>query len=57
MMSLAEAARVASGRVSGADARFAGVSTDSRSIARGELFVSLRGERFDGNQFLAAAGV
>ena len=55
MMSLAEAARVASGRVSGADARFAGVSTDSRSIARGELFVALRGERFDGHQFLAAA--
>src|SRR5919204_60953 len=55
MMSLAEAARVTGGRVSGNDARFAGVSTDSRSIGAGELFVALRGERFDGHQFLAAA--
>lgn len=32
-----------------------GVSTDSRTIRRGELFVALRGERFDGHRFLAAA--
>jgi UDP-N-acetylmuramoyl-tripeptide--D-alanyl-D-alanine ligase len=31
------------------------VSTDSRSVGRGELFVALRGERFDGHEFLAAA--
>ena len=42
-------------RTSGSDARFAGVSTDSRAIGRGELFVALRGERFDGHDFLAAA--
>jgi UDP-N-acetylmuramoyl-tripeptide--D-alanyl-D-alanine ligase len=36
-----------------------GVSTDTRSIARGDIFVALRGERFDGHDFLpqaAAAG-
>jgi UDP-N-acetylmuramoyl-tripeptide--D-alanyl-D-alanine ligase len=55
MMSLAEAAAVTSGRVSGADVRFAGVSSDSRALARAELFVALRGERFDGHDFLAAA--
>jgi UDP-N-acetylmuramoyl-tripeptide--D-alanyl-D-alanine ligase len=30
----------------------AGVSTDSRSIRPGELFIALRGEIFDGHQFL-----
>jgi UDP-N-acetylmuramoyl-tripeptide--D-alanyl-D-alanine ligase len=30
------------------------VSTDSRSIAAGDLFVALRGERFDGHDFLKA---
>ncbi len=55
MMSAAEAAGVTGGRTSGADTRFDGVSTDSRSIGRGELFVALRGERFDGHEFLDAA--
>lgn len=32
-----------------------GVSTDSRSIKPGDLFVALRGERFDGHDFVAAA--
>ncbi|BDV44463.1 UDP-N-acetylmuramoyl-tripeptide--D-alanyl-D-alanine ligase [Geotalea uraniireducens] len=32
-----------------------GVSTDSRTVAAGELFVPLRGERFDGHDYLAAA--
>ena len=55
MMSLAEAAAAIQGRFSGADAAFEGVSTDSRTMARGELFVAIRGERFDGHGFLAAA--
>ena len=55
MMSLVEAAAGITGRTSGGDVRFSGVSTDSRSLARGELFVALRGERFDGHDFLAAA--
>lgn len=32
-----------------------GVSIDSRSIRPGELFVALRGERFDGHEFVGAA--
>ena len=31
------------------------VSTDSRQVAAGELFVALRGERFDGHDFVASA--
>lgn len=34
---------------------FAKVSIDSRRITEGDLFVALRGERHDGNAFLAAA--
>jgi UDP-N-acetylmuramoyl-tripeptide--D-alanyl-D-alanine ligase len=55
MMSLAEAARVLEAPLSGADARFDGVSTDSRTLQPGEIFVALRGERFDGHAFLDAA--
>lgn len=37
--------------------RFAitGVSTDSRQVAVGDLFVALRGDKFDGHNFLSAA--
>lgn len=43
------------GRLAGADVECAGVSTDSRTLRRGELFVALRGERFDGHAFVGAA--
>lgn len=43
----------------GSDAEFRGVSTDSRALKSGELFVALRGPSFDGATFVpqaAAAG-
>jgi UDP-N-acetylmuramoyl-tripeptide--D-alanyl-D-alanine ligase len=43
------------GTLHGADAEFGAVSTDSRTIARGELFVALQGPNFDGHRFVAAA--
>jgi UDP-N-acetylmuramoyl-tripeptide--D-alanyl-D-alanine ligase len=55
MMSLAEAAQLAEGRTSGGNPAFSGVSTDTRSLRAGDLFVALRGERFDGHDFLAQA--
>jgi len=55
MMTLSEAAKTLDGVLKGADVRFNGVSTDTRSIAEGELFVALRGERYDGHAFLEAA--
>ena len=54
MMTLSDAAKATAGRTSGDDARFSGVSTDSRAIQPGELFVALRGEHFDGHDFLVA---
>jgi len=53
-MSLSAAATILGGDICGADVRFSGVSTDSRSIRKGDLFVALRGERFDGHDFLSA---
>jgi UDP-N-acetylmuramoyl-tripeptide--D-alanyl-D-alanine ligase len=37
------------------DAPLAGVSTDTRKIGRGDLFVALKGDRFDAHDFLAQA--
>ena len=55
MMSLAEAAQLVEGRTSGGNPSFGGVSTDTRSLQPGDLFVALRGERFDGHAFLSQA--
>ncbi len=52
---LAEFARVAGGRLDGANAAFGAVTTDSRAVERGELFVALRGERFDAHDFVRQA--
>ena len=52
---LVEVAAATSGRLVGADADFAGVSTDSRTIGAGELFFALRGAHFDGHAFVGSA--
>lgn len=51
-----ELASATGGRFTGGTpADVVGVSTDSRAIAAGGAFVALRGERFDGHDFLADA--
>jgi UDP-N-acetylmuramoyl-tripeptide--D-alanyl-D-alanine ligase len=55
MMDTATAARAMRGRVVGANVRFDRVTTDSRKVAPGDLFVALAGERFDGHDFVATA--
>ena len=57
MLDLREAAGAVPGaRLEGDGAvRVSGVSTDTRRIGAGELFVALRGERFDGHAFVAQA--
>lgn len=37
------------------DASVAGISTDTRTLKKGELFVALRGENFDGHTFINEA--
>jgi UDP-N-acetylmuramoyl-tripeptide--D-alanyl-D-alanine ligase len=57
-LTLADVAAATGGDATGAppsDDPLAGVSIDSRTIQRGELFVAIRGPRFDGHDFLAQA--
>ncbi len=56
MMALSEVREVLNAELRHGDARFARVVIDSRSIAAGDLFVALRGERHDAHQFVAQAG-
>jgi UDP-N-acetylmuramoyl-tripeptide--D-alanyl-D-alanine ligase len=61
MMSLSQAAQLLASR--GVQAQLVGdaqimihrVHTDTRTLARGDLFVALKGERFDAHDFLAQA--
>ncbi|MEP7260499.1 MAG: UDP-N-acetylmuramoyl-tripeptide--D-alanyl-D-alanine ligase [Usitatibacter sp.] len=55
MMDLREAARAIGGRAHGESTRFSGVTTDSRRVNAGDLFVALRGDRFDGNSYAGEA--
>jgi UDP-N-acetylmuramoyl-tripeptide--D-alanyl-D-alanine ligase len=54
-MPLSQAAEVLNARQRGADVTFRGVSTDTRTLAQGNLFVALRGPSFDGHDYLAQA--
>ncbi len=46
------AAAIPGARLVGGDVAFEGVSTDSRTVAGGALFVALKGETFDAHAFL-----
>ena len=48
---LGAVAREVQGRLVGNDGSFGAVTTDSRSLAAGALFVAIAGDKFDGNDF------
>ncbi|HKK13202.1 MAG TPA: UDP-N-acetylmuramoyl-tripeptide--D-alanyl-D-alanine ligase [Gammaproteobacteria bacterium] len=54
-MQLSESARLLDAELAGPDAPFAGVSTDTRTLQQGNLFVALQGPSFDGHAFLDQA--
>lgn len=54
-MSLTETATVLNANYDGADDYFYGCSTDTRTLQKGQLFIAIRGERFDGHDYLANA--
>ena len=54
-MPLSEASRVLNGTCQGEDVRFAGLSTDSRTLLPSNLFVALTGPRFDGHDYVEQA--
>jgi UDP-N-acetylmuramoyl-tripeptide--D-alanyl-D-alanine ligase len=53
--SLSEIRQPLRAQVHGADVSFRAVSTDTRSIGKGDLFVALNGENFDGHNYIASA--
>jgi UDP-N-acetylmuramoyl-tripeptide--D-alanyl-D-alanine ligase len=55
MSTLAAAADSMHGTLHGADQPFTGVSTDTRTLSRGELFVALQGPNFDGRNYVGQA--
>ena len=57
MFDLERVARITAGEFSGKkiNCPLSGISTDSRNIAPGALFIPLRGERFDGHDYLSQA--
>ena len=48
-----EIAQLVQGQLVGADIQIQSVSTDSRNINQGDLFIALKGPNFDGHQFAA----
>ena len=55
MMTVKEVASALGSKWQGKDILFTGVSTDSRKIERGDLFIGLKGERFNGDEFVSTA--
>jgi UDP-N-acetylmuramoyl-tripeptide--D-alanyl-D-alanine ligase len=55
MMSLLEASLVMGGRAVGGDVPFSGVSTDTRTLEKNDLFIAIRGDRYDAHDFLEKA--
>lgn len=55
MMTLSQAATALHAELRGNDTSFSGVCTDSRETKRGDLFVALDGEKFDGHDYLDIA--
>ena len=54
-MPLSELKKRCGGELHGQDIRFNSVSTDSRRVEEGELYLALKGERFDGHEFVKQA--
>jgi UDP-N-acetylmuramoyl-tripeptide--D-alanyl-D-alanine ligase len=55
MSTLAAAADSMHGQLHGADHPFSGVSTDTRTLKKGELFIALQGPNFDGCDYVGQA--
>src|SRR5689334_17639531 len=52
---LRDFAGLCGGKYQGEDRAYNGVATDTRTLRAGEIYLALRGPRFDGNDFVAGA--
>lgn len=57
MFSTKEIAKITGGELIGGDVRVKSVSTDTRTLKKGALFIAVNGERFDGNDYIKQAAV
>ena len=55
MMLMSQAAKALNAELIGADEMFTSVSKDTRDIVEGSLYVALKGDRFDGHEFVEQA--
>lgn len=55
MFSTKKIAEITSGKLVGGDVEVTSVSTDTRTIEKNALFVAVKGERFDGNDYISVA--
>lgn len=55
MMQLSTIAKAVNGQLLGADDNVTSVGTDSRHIINNQLFVAIKGDKFDGNRFAETA--
>ncbi|MFM2407999.1 MAG: hypothetical protein RL358_741 [Pseudomonadota bacterium] len=55
MMRLSQIAAALDAQLIGADVAFSSVNTDSRKIVVGDLFIALRGEKFDGAEYVLSS--
>jgi UDP-N-acetylmuramoyl-tripeptide--D-alanyl-D-alanine ligase len=55
MMSLQQTCQILDGTLHGEDKSFTSVSIDTRSLQSGALYFALKGERFDGHEFIKQA--
>jgi UDP-N-acetylmuramoyl-tripeptide--D-alanyl-D-alanine ligase len=54
-MRLSECAQILNGELVGDDGVFGAVSIDTRTLQPGDLYIAIKGERFDGNEFVDQA--
>lgn len=52
---LSEVALMANGELQGEDVYISGVSTDTRNLHFGDMFIALQGDKFDGHKFIDAS--
>lgn len=55
MMTLSKATEILNGTLIGNDLEFSDVSTDTRSIKNGNLYIALKGDFFDGHDYIEQA--
>jgi UDP-N-acetylmuramoyl-tripeptide--D-alanyl-D-alanine ligase len=55
MLMLSEIAKAVNGRMQGSDVLCESIGIDSRNIIKNQLFIAIKGERFDGNNYAEEA--